>query len=192
MLSEALLPGSPAAHLERSCSLGSASLVAVDLVDADVVVGPARVEVGSALGPGEGGAAEEFLGVRLVLLHGGGSDVVLDELLLGEVEHLDASLRGNDEPVESLGEEDAVDGRVALVLSEPLALHNIPDHNLTVAGARSEEGRVLNDVEGSDLSLVAGEGMEEGHVQVVPDLDRLIPGGGDAKSGLSSVVEADD
>ena len=78
------------------------------------------------------------------------------------------------------------------MLSEPLALNNIPDHNLTVAGARSEEGRVLNDVEGSDLSLVAGEGMEEGHVQVVPDLDRLIPGGGDAKSGLSSVVEADD
>ena len=178
--------------MEGSLIVTSGTIGAVDLVNTDVVVGPARVEVGSALGPGEGGAAEEFLGVRLVLLHGGGSDVVLDELLLGEVEHLDASLRGNDEPVESLGEEDAVDGRVALVLSEPLALDNIPDHNLTVAGARSEESRVLNDIESSDLSLVAGEGMEEGHVQVVPDLDRLIPGGGDAKSGLSSVVEADD
>ena len=167
------------------------TIVGVDLVDADMVVGPARVEVGSALGPGEGGAAEELLGAGLVLLEGGGGDVVLDELLLGEVKNLDASLGGNDQPVESLGEEDAVDGGVALVLSEPLALNDVPDHDLTVTGAGGEEGGVLNDIEGSDLSLVTGEGVEEGHVEVIPDLDGLVPRSGDAKCGLAGVVETD-
>ena len=84
---------------KRSESLGvGTGINGVDLVDADVVVGPASVEVGSGLGPGEGGAAEESLGVLLVSLHGGGGDVLLDELLLGEVEDLDAGLGGDDEP----------------------------------------------------------------------------------------------
>ena len=157
-----------------------------------MVVGPAGVEVGSALGPGEGGAAEELLGAGFVLLHGGGGDVVLDELLLGEVENLDASLGGDNEPVESLGEENAVDWGVALVLGEPLALDNIPDHDSAVTGAGGKEGGVLDDIEGGDLSLVTGEGVEEGHVEVVPDLDGLIPRGGDAESGLLGVVETDD
>jgi len=133
--SEVLLPGSPAAHLERSCSLSSASFVAVDLVDTDEVVGPAGVEVGAALGPGEGCARKRLLRVRLVLLHGGGGDVILDELLLGEVKDLDASLGGDHKPVESLGEENAVDGRVAVVLGEPLALDDIPDHDLSITRA---------------------------------------------------------
>ena len=38
---------------------------------------------------------------------------------------------------------------------------------------------------------MAGEGVEQGHVQVVPDLDRLIPRGSNAKCGLSGVIEAD-
>jgi len=145
--------------LEGSLFVTSGTISAVNLVNTDVVVGPAGVEVGSTLGPGEGSAAEEFLGAGLVLFHGGRSDIVLDELLLGQVEHFDSGLRGNNEPVESLGEEDAVDWGVTLVLSEPFALNDVPDHNLAVTGARSEEGRVLNDVEGGDLSLVAGEGV---------------------------------
>jgi len=80
------------------CSLvsGGTRVVGVDLVDSDVVVGPTGVEVGSGLGPSEGGAAEELLGTGLVLLKGVSDDVVLDELLLGEVKNLDASLGGND------------------------------------------------------------------------------------------------
>jgi len=34
--------------------------------------------------------------------------------------------------------------------------------------------------------------VEQGHVKVVPNLDGLIPRGGDAKSGLAGVVETDD
>ena len=89
----------------------------------------------AGLGPGQGEAGEVLLGGGLVALHGGGGDDVLDELLLGEVEDLDAALGGDDEPVELLGEEDGVDGGVAVVLSEPLALDDVPDHDLAVAGA---------------------------------------------------------
>jgi len=167
------------------------TVVGVDLVDTDMVVGPAGVEVGSALGPGEGDTRKELLGVGLVLLEGSGGDVVLDELLLGEVKNLDAGLGGNDQPVESLGEENSVDGGVALVLSEPLALNDVPDHDLTVTGSGGEEGGVLNDIEGSDLSLVTGEGVKEGHVEVIPDLDCLIPRSGDTECGLAGVVETD-
>ena len=176
---------------EWSSLVGSAGIVGVDLVDTDVVVGPAGVEVSARLGPGEGGAAEELLGGGLVLFLGGGNDVVLNELLLREVEHLDAGLGGNNEPVETLGEENGVDGGVAVVLSEPLALDDVPNHDLTVTGAGGKEGGVLDDIEGGDLSLVTLAGVEEGHVEVVPDLDGLIPGSGDAKSGLLGVVESD-
>lgn len=156
-----------------------------------MVVGPAGVEVGSALGPGEGRAGEELLAASLVLLHGSSSDFVLDELRLWQVEDLDARLGGDHEPVELLGEQNTVDWRVAVVLSEPLALDNIPDHDSAVARARGEESRVLDDVKSGDLSLVAGEGVQQGHVQVVPNLDRLIPRGSHAESGLSGMVEAD-
>jgi len=154
-----------------------------------MVIGPAGVEDLSVLGPGHGGAAESLGGVALVLLHGGGGDLLLDELLLGEVEDLDAGLGGDNEPVELLGEEDGVDGGVAVVLGEPLAVDNVPDHDGAITGAGGEEGGVLNDIEGGNLSLVATEGVEEGHVEVIPDLDGLIPRGGDTKSGLLGVVE---
>jgi len=38
---------------------------------------------------------------------------------------------------------------------------------------------------------VTSEGVHEGHVQIVPHLDGLVPGGSDADSGLLSVVESD-
>ena len=156
-----------------------------------MVVGPARVEVGLGLGPGQGEAAEGLLGSALVVLHRGSSDLILNELLLGEVKDLDAALGGNDQPVELLGEENGVDGGVAVVLGEPLALDDIPDHDHTIAGAGGEEGGVLDDIKGGNLSLVTTEGVEKGHVEVIPNLDGLIPGGGDAKSGLLGVVESD-
>ena len=79
----------------------------LDLVDADGVVGPAGVELGAALGPGEGEASKRLLGADLVGLLGDLSDLD-DEFLLGEVEHLDAVVGGNDQPVDLLGEEDGV------------------------------------------------------------------------------------
>lgn len=99
----------------------------------------------------------------------------MDELLFGKVEHLDASLCGDHEPVELLGEENSVNWGIAVVLGEPFALDDVPDHDLSVAGTGGQEGGVLNDIKSGDLSLVALEGVEEGHIEIVPNLDSLIP-----------------
>jgi len=100
-------------------------------VDADDVVGPARVEVEAVLGPGEGGAAELLGGGGLVGLHGGGGEV-LHEALVGDVEDADALLGTDDEPVELLGEEHAVDGGLGVELEEVDTLDEVPDHDVAV------------------------------------------------------------
>ena len=151
--------------------------------------------MGAGLGPGERLAAEELsfvlrLGSHLVWLHGGGSDF-LEDLLGWEIEDLDAVFGGDNEPVELLGEEDAVDGGLAVVRGEVLSVDDVPDHDHTVVGARGEIGRVLHDVEGGNLSLVTSESVHEGHVEVVPYLDSLVPGGSDTDGWLLGVVESD-
>jgi len=115
----------------------------------------------------------------------------LDELLFREVEYLNTTLGGNHEPVKLLGEKNGVYWRVTVVLSEPFALDDVPDHDLSVAGTGGQESGVLNNIKSGDLSLVALEGVQEGHVEIVPDLDGLIPRGSDAKSRLAGVVETD-
>ena len=47
----------------------------------------------------------------------------------------------------------------------------------------------MDHIEGVDLSLVAGESVLEVHVHAVPNLDGLIPRGGDADHGLGGMVE---
>jgi len=144
----------------------------------------------SGLGPGEGLASEWLLRSVLVVLLGGSSDVFLDELGVWQVEDLDSLLGGDEEPEELWREEDAVDWRVAVLVGEPFSTNNVPDHDDTVVGAGSEVGRVVDDVKGGDLSVVALEGVEEAHVGVVPNLDGLIPRGSHAESWLLGVVES--
>lgn len=157
-------------------------------VDTDVVVGPASEQESSVLVPGEGSAAEGLLGVSLVGLHGGLGDL-LEDLGGGEVEDLDAVLGTDDEPVELLGEEHAVDGGLEVLASEPLALEEVPDDDVTVTGSGGEVGGTVDHIESVNLSLVAGESVHEVHVQVVPDLDGSIPRGSDADGRLLGVVE---
>lgn len=49
----------------------------------------------------------------------------------------------------------------------------------------------MHHIERVDLSLVAGEGVHESHVRVIPDFDRLVPGSSDAEGGLLLVIELD-
>lgn len=162
----------------------------LDLVDTDVVVRPSSEEESAGLVPGEGSAGESLLGADLVGLHGNLGDL-LEELGGGEVEDLDASLSSDNEPVELLGEEDAVDGGLEVGLGQVLALDEVPDDDLTVTGAGGEVRGAVDHVEGVDLSLVSGEGVHEVHVQVVPNLDGSVPRGGNADGRLGSVVELD-
>lgn len=159
-------------------------------VHTDEVVGPASEEQGTVLVPGQRGAAEGLLGVSLVGLHGGLGDL-LEDLGAGQVKNLDTVLGTDDQPVELLGEEHAVDGGLEVLAGEPLALEEVPDDDVTVTGSRGEVGGTVDHVEGVNLSLVAGESVHEVHVQVVPDLDGSIPRGSHADGRLLGVVELD-
>ena len=164
----------------------------LELVDTDVGIGPAGVKVVTSLVPCKGGATEVLFGLLVdVVLVDGGSGNSLKEGTGREVKNLDASLGTDNEPVELLGEEDDVHGGLAVGGGKELSVNEIPDHDGTVTGAGGEVGGVLDHIDGVDLSLVAGEGVHEGHVEVVPDLDALIPGGGDNDGVLLSVVELD-
>jgi len=156
-----------------------------------VVVAPSGKEVSSRLAPGERFASKWFLGGALVWLHGSASDIVLDEFVWWEIEDLDASLGTNDEPVKLLGEENAVDWCITVALGEPLTVDDVPNHNHTITGAGGKVGGVLNNIKGSNLSLMSSEGVHKSHVEVIPNLDGLVPGGSNADGWLLGVVESD-
>jgi hypothetical protein len=173
----------------------------VNLVDSDEVIGETGVESIVSGVPGERGARNvlgslnlgrgtgRFLGGLLVGEHGSLLDL-LDVSGGGEVEDLDTFFSSDNDPVEFLGEKDAVNGRVVLVRGEPFTLDNIPDHDLTVVRSGGEVGGVVNHIDRVNLGLVSHEGVHELHVGVVPDLDGLIPRGGNADGGLGLVVES--
>jgi len=160
------------------------------LVDTDVVIGPAGVKVVTGLVPCEGGATKVLLGlvVDVVLVDGDFLDV-LQEGAGWEVKNLDALVGTNDQPVELLGEKHNVDWGLAIRLGQVLSVDEVPDHDETITGAGGQVGGVLDHIDGVNLSLVAGEGVHKLHVQVVPDLDGLVPGGGNDVWVLLTVVE---
>jgi hypothetical protein len=119
----------------------------------------------------------------------GGGLEVNDELSAGEVPHLDAVVGSEHEPVVLGGEEHAVDCAVDFLLAEELALNEVPDHGEAVLATGGEVGGVGSHVQAVDLRLVADEGVLESHGLVVPDLDGLVPGGGDDDGGLHVLVE---
>lgn len=49
----------------------------------------------------------------------------------------------------------------------------------------------MDHVESVDLSFVAGEGVHQRHVHVVPNLDGLVPGSSDANAGLLGMEKLD-
>jgi len=175
-----------------NCSFGIfSSTTVLNFVYTDSVVTPSGEEMSSRLAPGERLASKCLLGIALVWLHRGSSDIILDELVWWKIEDLDSLLGCNDEPIKLLGEEHAVYWGVAVTLSEPLSVDNVPDHDHAIAGSRCEVCRVFDNVKSGNLSLVTSEGVHEGHIEIVPHLDSLVPGGGDADGWLLSVVESD-
>ena len=74
---------------------------------------------------------------------------------------------------------------------EILSVDDVPDHDHTVVRARCEIGRVLDNIKGGNLSLMSSESVHKSHVEVIPDLDSLVPGGSNADGWLLGVVESD-
>ena len=100
---------------------------------------------------------------------------VSDELLGGEIPDLNSVLGSEDEPVFLGGEENAVDRAINFGLAEELALNEVPDDSDAVLTAGSQVRGLGGHVERVDLSLVADEGVLQGHCLVIPHLDGLIP-----------------
>jgi len=168
------------------------SSLGLDLEHTDEAVAPAGVEnvAGTGLTPSQTEASNRVLLVEVVRGKRLGSDL-LNNLLLRQVKDKDTVVSTNDQPEELLGEEDAVDGRLAVLLHEVSTADHIPDHNVAIVGTGSKVRVTDNHVEGVDLRFVTGEGVDKLHVgKSVPNLDRSIPGGRHANSGLGLVVES--
>ena len=169
------------------------SSLGLDLVHTDEAIAPAGVKnvTGTRLTPSQ---TEAGNGVLLVQVVGGerlGGDL-LDNLLLRQVKDDDTLVGTDDQPEEFLGEEDAVDGRLAVLLHEVSSTNHIPNHNVTIVGTGSEERVTNNHVKSGDLRLVTGESVDKLHVgKSVPNLDGSVPGGRHADSGLGLVIESD-
>jgi len=154
--------------------------------NSDESISETSVEVLLVLGPGEG-SATDWCVLSLMVIESGGL-ISVDESLVWEIVDSDSVLGTNNEPVELGGEEDNVNWRLGVDLLKMSSLNKVPDMDLTVSSSGSDEVGVWCQVESVDLSLVSNEGVLEGHHRVIPDLDGLIPGGGDNNWGLGVVV----
>ena len=150
------------------------------------------------LGPDEGGATDwswwlvvGLLGVALDLGWVRWGLVEVDVLLVREVVNLDSFLGTDDEPVDLGGEEDDVNWGLSIDLLKMSSLNEVPDVDLSVSATGGNEVGVWSKIKGVDLGLVSNEGVHEGHDGVIPDLDGLIPRGGD-NDWLLHVVEVSD
>jgi hypothetical protein len=158
--------------------------------NSDVTIGETGIEgVVVILGEAEGSAANlgrsSLLTIEII------SSELVNELLGRQVINSDALLSTNDDPEDSGGEDDAVDGGLSVALIKMLSINEVPDVDLSVSSTGGEESGAGSDIEAVNLSLVANEGVHQRHGGVVPDLDGSIPRGRDDDRSLHVVVESD-
>ena len=162
--------------------------------NSDDSIGPSAVEVLLILGPGEGGATDSCLALFSVN-HGLSVEVLssvgVDEFSVWQVVHSDSVFSTNDKPVDLGGEEEDIDWGLGIDLIQVSSLNEVPDVDLTVSSTGGDEHGVLGEVEAVDLSLVADEGVHQGHGLVVPDLDGSVPRSRHDDWLLDVVVESD-
>jgi len=161
-------------------------------------IGETGIEVLLVLGPDEGGATNSrWLRFMVRSFLGGITNVLgwvwwgfieVDELLVWEVINLDTFLGTNNEPVDLGGEENDVNWGFSVDFFKMSSLNEVPDVDLTVSTTGGDEVGVWCEIKGVDLSLVSYEGVHEGHDGVIPNLDGLIPRGGD-NDWLLDIVE---
>ena len=68
------------------------------------------------------------------------------------------------------------------------SFNKVPDVDFTVSTTGGDEVGVWCKIEGVDLSFMSNESVHEGHDGVIPDLDGLIPRGGN-NNRLLDIVE---
>ena len=157
-----------------------------DSQDSDEAIGETGVQVVLVLGPDEGGATDQGISSGFTVKRG--SFISVNELLVWEIVDLDAVFGTNNEPVELRGEQDNVDWGFSINLFEMSSFNQVPDIDFTVSTSGGNEVSVWCKIKSVDLSFVSDEGVLEGHDGVIPDLDGLIPRGGD-NDWLLDIVE---
>ena len=156
-----------------------------DSQDSDEAIGETGVQVVLVLGPDEGGATDQGISSGFTVKRG--SFISVNELLVWEIVDLDAVFGTNNEPVELRGEQDNVDWGFSINLFEMSSFNQVPDIDFTVSTSRGNEVSVWCKIKSVDLSLVSNEGVHQAHDGVIPNLNGLIPGGGDDDWGLNIV-----
>ena len=163
--------------------------------NSDGSVGETGIEMLLVLGPDEGGATNggwwlvvSLLGISRDLGWVRWSLVEVDELLVREIVDLDTFFGTNNEPVDLGGEEDDVNWGFSINLFEMSSFDEVPDVDLTVSTTGGDEVGVWCEIKGVDLSFMSNKGVHERHDGVIPDLDGLIPRGGN-NNRLLDIVE---
>ena len=146
-----------------------------DLPDTDGVVGVSRVEELAVDGPGEGHAG----GGLGVLGDGDLRAELVNNALALEIPDLNSGLGGSAEPVPVGTEDQGVDDIASIKRVEVLPLVEVPEHGDSVLAARGAEGTVGGDGDGVNVAAVAEVVGPQLAVGEVPDLDHLVPTGGD-------------
>lgn len=159
-----------------------------DLVDSDISIGETGEEEVSWFVPCETGAANWFLLLFVLWINWGGLEVN-NEFFAWQVPDLNSGFSTQYEPVFLGSEENAVDGWVDFSLSEVLSFNQVPDDCETVFATRGEIRGLWSHIERVNLGLVSNEGVLKAHGLVIPDLDSLVPRGGDNNWVLGILVE---
>ena len=103
---------------------------------------------------------------------------VLHQVLALQVPHLDGGAAGGAEPVPVGGEGEAVDGVAAVQGVQVLPVIQIPEHGAGVLATAGAQGTVGGQSDGVQISGVADVVGLQLAVGQVPDLDILVPSGG--------------
>lgn len=166
-------------YISTRCLLGR------NLVDIDVTVGRSGEEHVAVRGPGQRGDPRESRDVLARL-----GDLVDDALGL-EIPDLDAVVGGGTEPVVLRGERQGVDGGAGGQRVQVLALVDVPEHGSAVLATRGDQGAVRGDGQGVDDTVVTHQVGSQLAVGQVPDLDDLVPAGGNDQWLLGGRRETD-
>jgi len=152
------------------------NLVGTNAPHADGTIGPATEESAAISRPLKAHAEGE----GSVLANGGElrAELVNNDLGL-KVPDLDAGVGGGAEPVAIGAEDKGVDDVTSFKGVKLLALVEVPEHGNTVLATGSSEGTVRGAGYGVKVASVAGKVGTELAVGEVPNLDHLVPSGGD-------------
>jgi hypothetical protein len=160
------------------------------VVHADEVISETSKEVLAIAGPGKGDTLDgDGLGLLVALLLK--NDVLADNLAGLEVPDADGRGGGSAQPVTHGGEDKGVDDVISRKAGQVATLVEVPEHGLTILTTRSAQRTIRRHGDGVNVVSVSDEVNAELTVGEFPDLDDLVPSGGDNERNVRVRGESD-